>query len=209
MAKSPAVSVSILSGFTSAVVSEAVTANAHKLASAGRVSDVAAELFESVGLSFVVKGGKGASPKGAHFALSQLVVGDAPSRALIKGIAKSWADVCQSLHTLVSILHAANACDAAPALPAWADPDAVAKAKAAANAKRAATKAQKAANAAESADEGDGLNTDNSVQQAPSAPTANLIAAAIKAGQYSAADIAIIVQALQAVHAIAEEEATA
>lgn len=196
-------SIAILSGFVASTVTEAAEANTQRLAHAGRVSDLSAELFGACGLSFVAAGGKGASPKGAHAALAALVQGDAPSRALIKGIAKDWASVCQSLHSLVSMLHAAGACPAPVALPAWADMEAIAKAKVAAAAKRAANKAAKAG-----ADTGDTEGADgaesgaSTVQAAPAAPAANLIAAAIKAQAYSAAELRAIVNALVAMHVI-------
>lgn len=203
-------STAILFGFASATVSEAAELRAVNLAQHGRVDELTADLFASIGLSMVAKGGKGASPKGAHAALALLSTGDAPSKKALQGVATSWADVCQGLHSMVTMLAAAGACPAPAALPAWADPVAIAQAKADAAAKRAANKAAKAG-AAKGDTDGADADSDGAepAQSAPTAPSANLIAAAIKAGEYSASELGLIVYALQCAHVIPFETAEA
>jgi NADH-quinone oxidoreductase subunit C len=196
----------VLAGFAAATVTEASEAHTLRLAGAGRVSEVAADLFASVGLSLVAKGAKGASPKGAHASLLLVCTGDAPSKALIRGIAKSWAPVVQGLHSLVSTLHSVGACDAPCALPAWADPVALAAAAAAKAAKAKAAKAATAEGAGEDAGEDAGeADTTSTASAAPSAPSANLVAAAIKAKAYSSADVAVLLAALVAAGAVSAD----
>lgn len=196
--------VSVLGGFVAAIVNEAAEADIQRLAAVGRINDLTADLFESIGLSLVASGKRGASPKGAHARLALLCQGDAPSKAIIKGIAKDWAGVAHGLHSLVTILHTANACDAPCALPAWADPVALAAAKAAKAAKAAATRAANKA-VASAGDEVAG--DDVELVALPVAPAANLIAAAIKAKVYNSAELAVIIAALTAANAIVSSKA--
>lgn len=203
---------SILGGFIAATVSEAAELNTQRLAKVGRIDELTADLFESIGLSMVASGKRGASPKGAHARLTLLCTGDAPSRAILKGIAKDWATVVQGLHGLVSMLHTANACDAPCALPAWADPVALAAAKAAKAAKAAATRAaNKATAAGDDGDEGADSGADGGpaiLQALPTAPAANLIAAAIKAQAYTMDDLRVIMAALVAANVEPATQAT-
>ncbi len=205
----------IYSGFQSAALTEASEARAAELASHGRIDELAVSLFDAASLSFVLPGKKGASPKGAHATYAKLAAGPKPVfskdvREAMAGTVKGWPQVCQGLHALVGMLHAAGACDAPAALPAWADPVALAAAKAASAEKRAANKAT--ADAGDAADSTDTDSADaapaavNGAKPAATAPAANLIAAAIKAKAYSAADLRVILDAMAAVHAITADD---
>lgn len=206
---------SIYSGFQSAALTEASEARAADLASHGRIDELAVSLFDAASLSFVLPGKKGASPKGAHATYATLAAGPKPVfskdvREAMAGTVKGWPAVCQGLHSLVSMLHAAGACDAPAALPAWADPVAIAASKAASAEKRAANKGKGAASdAADSVDTDgatDGPAPANTARAPATAPAANLIAAAIKAKAYTAADLRVILDAMASVHAIGVDD---
>lgn len=205
--------INVFAGFQSPALTEAAELRVLHMAQHGKVDELAVSLFDAAGLSFVLPGKQGASPKGALAAFTVLASGPKPvfdkdTREALAGLVKGWPAVCQGLHALCTMLHSAGACAAPMALPAWADPAVLDAAKAAAKSKREAAKA--VAKATTTSDAGDSEGSSEASANvgtiaAPSAPSANLIAAAIKAQAYSASELAIIVEALHAANVLARE----
>ena len=79
--------VALMACFTAQAAGEALGVRAEELARDGRVHDVYADLWASLDLPLVAKGGKGASPRGAHARLQELCAHDKPA---LKDAHKGW-----------------------------------------------------------------------------------------------------------------------
>lgn len=193
--------------FSAATISEASQTRYEAAVKAASVDHLTADLFAALGLSLVAPGKKGASPAGAAATYARLIQGDKPTGkpSPIVAPGATWATVAQCLFDLVADLAHVGACAAPAPLPTWADPEALAAAKAASAAKAKATKAAKAASAAPA----DAAPADAEAASADAAPLPdvgaafNVIMAAAKAGALTADQKTALLAALAAAHVAA------